>query len=223
MIGLWLVIVMSAIRIVPEYRRLVVLRLGKYNDTRGPGLVFIIPIIDNPIVVDLRETKQEFPRQSAVTQDGINISADLTVTWRVADPMKSVVYTRSVAQASQDAAIATWRSVIHDFPAGKLQAEREQINSELCARLDQATAEWGVKVTAFDIREMVLPPSVQSAARLQMSLVGLRGKVGQSLMPDGTVLLELSAVADELLTTGEEVVVTEIENSRLRVARVTRP
>ena len=112
-------------------------------------------------------------------------------------------------------------SAIHDLPAARLLAERERIISGMRAQLDGATRQWGIEVTAVEVREMVVPPGVRPVARHEMDLIGARGKVGQSLMPNGTVLVELNAVADELLTTGEEVVVTGIEDSRLRVARAT--
>jgi regulator of protease activity HflC (stomatin/prohibitin superfamily) len=218
-IGLLMALAATAVRIVPEYQRLVVFRLGRVLGARGPGLVLLLPAIDRAIAIDLRETAQEFLRQSATTRDSISVSVDAVVRWKVVDPVQSVVCVGNLAQALLEAAVAALRSAIHDLPAARLPAERERIISETRARLDEATRQWGVEVTAVEVREIVVPPGVRPVARHEMDLIGARGKVGQSLMPNGTVLVELNAMADELLTTGEEVIVTGIEDSRLRVAR----
>jgi regulator of protease activity HflC (stomatin/prohibitin superfamily) len=221
-IGLIAVFLLSAIRIVPEHQRLVILRLGRYMGVaRGPGLVFVIPIVDTPITVDLREKVQQVPHQTAITKDNASISLDFLIYWQVVDPVQSVVQVRNFVQASQGIATTTLRAVIGDILLANVMTEREHIQSELCARLDEATQRWGVRVRAIEIREIVLPKGAPAATASQGILAGARGKVGQALMPAGTVLIELNAVADELLTTGEEVVVTGMEGTRLRVARAT--
>jgi regulator of protease activity HflC (stomatin/prohibitin superfamily) len=169
-VGLVVVIAISAIRIVPEYQRLVILRLGRYvGKERGPGLVFVIPIVDQPITVDLRETVQEIPHQQSITKDNAGISIDFLIYWKVVDPVQSVVQVRNFVQASQGIATTTLRAVIGDIPLDNVLAERERINLELRTKLDEVTERWGVKVTAVEIREIIPPKDVMDAMTRQMS------------------------------------------------------
>ena len=169
-IGLVAVILFSAIRIVPEYQRLVVLRLGRYvGKERGPGLVFVIPLVDIPIMVDLRETVQEIPHQQSITKDNAGISIDFLIYWKVVEPVQSVVQVRNFVQASQGIATTTLRAVIGDIPLDNVLAEREHINMMLRTKLDEVTERWGVKVTAVEIREIIPPKDVMDAMTRQMS------------------------------------------------------
>ena len=169
-IGLIAVILFSAIRIVPEYQRLVILRLGRYvGKERGPGLVFVIPIVDQPITVDLRETVQEIPHQQSITKDNAGISIDFLIYWKVVEPVQSVVQVRNFVQASQGIATTTLRAVIGDIPLDNVLAEREHINMMLRTKLDEVTERWGVKVTAVEIREIIPPKDVMDAMTRQMS------------------------------------------------------
>ncbi len=165
-----LAIAASAIRIVPEYQRLVILRLGRYvGKERGPGLVFVIPLVDQPLTVDLRETVQEIPHQQSITKDNAGISIDFLIYWKVVDPVQSVVQVRNFVQASQGIATTTLRAVIGDIPLDNVLAERERINLELRTKLDEVTERWGVKVTAVEIREIIPPKDVMDAMTRQMS------------------------------------------------------
>ena len=165
-----LAIAASAIRIVPEYQRLVILRLGRYvGKERGPGLVFVIPIVDQPLTVDLRETVQEIPHQQSITKDNAGISIDFLIYWKVVDPVQSIVQVRNFVQASQGIATTTLRAVIGDIPLDNVLAERERINLSLRTKLDEVTERWGVKVTAVEIREIIPPKDVMDAMTRQMS------------------------------------------------------
>ncbi len=166
---LGIVILASAIRIVPEFKRLVVLRLGKYIGTRGPGLVLIIPIIDTPIEVDLRETVQEIPHQTSITKDNASISIDFLIYWKIVEPAQSVIQVSNFRMASQGIATTTLRAVIGDIPLDNVLAEREHINNMLRQKLDEVTERWGVKVTAVEIREIIPPKDIQDAMTRQMS------------------------------------------------------
>jgi regulator of protease activity HflC (stomatin/prohibitin superfamily) len=169
-VGLGAVILFSAIRIVPEYQRLVILRLGRYvGRDRGPGLVLVIPLVDTPITVDLRETVQEIPHQTSITKDNANISIDFLIYWKVVDPVQSVVQVRNFVQASQGIATTTLRAVIGDIMLDNVLAEREHINNVLRQKLDEVTERWGVKVTAVEIREIIPPKDIQDAMTRQMS------------------------------------------------------
>jgi len=159
-----------AIKIVPEYQRLVVLRLGKVLPTpKGPGLVLILPLIDRPIRVDLRETYLEVPHQTCITKDNAPISIDFLIYSRVLDPTASVVKVQDFAGASQGIATTTLRAVVGDIPLDDVLAKREQINHLLQAKMDEVTQRWGVKITTVEIREITPPQEVQEAMTRQMS------------------------------------------------------
>src|ERR671932_20106 len=159
----------QTIRVVREYRRLVVFRLGKCIGARGPGLVLLLPFIDRPVSVDLRELYIEVPHQSCITKDNVPLSIDFLVYRQVVDAVASVVAVTNFAGASQGIAATTLRAVIGDIVLDDVLARREQINEELRRKLDEVTERWGVKVTAVEIREIVPPREVQEAMNRQMS------------------------------------------------------
>ncbi len=159
----------NAIRVVPEYQRLVIFRLGRCIGQKGPGLVLIIPLIDRPVRVDLRELFLEIPHQTCITKDNAPISIDFLVYWKVVDPALSVVKVQDFAGASQGIATTTLRAVVGDIPLDDVLAKREQINQVLRTKLDEVTERWGVKVTTVEIREIVPPKEVQEAMNKQMA------------------------------------------------------
>ncbi len=159
----------QTIRVVREYRRLVVFRLGKVLGAKGPGPVLLIPFVDRPVMVDLRELYIEVPHQACITKDNVPISIDFLVYRQVIDPLASVVAVTNFASASQGIAATTLRAVIGDIPLDDVLAKREQINQDLQRKLDEVTERWGVKVTAVEIREVLPPREVQDAMNRQMS------------------------------------------------------
>jgi regulator of protease activity HflC (stomatin/prohibitin superfamily) len=163
------IVAFMAIKIVPEYMRIVVLRLGKYNATKGPGLVFIWPMIDQPIWADLRENFLEIPQQTCITKDNAPIAIDFLIYWKVLDPAHSVLAVRNFMGAAQGVAMTTLRAVIGDIPLDDVLAKRDQINHVLRAKLDEVTERWGVKVTTVEIREIQPPREVQDAMNKQMA------------------------------------------------------
>ena len=170
-IGLFLIIAFlaSAIKIVREYHRLVVFRLGKYLATKGPGLVLLIPVIDKAVRVDLRELYLEIPRQDSITKDNAPVALDFIMFYKVVDPAMSVVQVGDFAGAALNIASTTLRAVIGDIPLDDVLSKRDEINHILRAKLDEVTERWGVKVTNVEIREIVPPPAVQEAMTRQMS------------------------------------------------------
>jgi regulator of protease activity HflC (stomatin/prohibitin superfamily) len=158
-----------AIKIVREYQRLVVFRLGKCIGERGPGLVFLIPFIDRATWVDLREQYLEVPHQTTITKDNAGISVDFLIYWKVVDPVASVIQVQNFAGASQGIATTTLRAVIGDIMLDDVLAQREHINTVLRTKLDEVTERWGNKVTAVEIREILPPQEIQSAMTRQMS------------------------------------------------------
>lgn len=158
-----------AIRIVREYQRLVVFRLGRVIGPKGPGLVLLIPLVDRASTVDLRELYLEIPHQSAITEDNATISIDFIIFYKVVNPVMSVVEVQYFAGAAQGIAATTLRSVVGDMSLDNVLAKREAMNEVLRVKLDEVTERWGVKVTNVEIREIIPPPAVQEAMTRQMS------------------------------------------------------
>jgi regulator of protease activity HflC (stomatin/prohibitin superfamily) len=169
------VLIANAIRIVPEYQRLVVFRLGRViTKPRGPGLVILIPIIDRAVRQDLREQVREVPHQTAITKDNAPISIDFLWYYKVVDPAESVLNVANFELAAAGIATTTLRAVIGGIPLDEVLSEREHINQMLRTRLDEVTERWGVKVTNVEIREIIPPREVQEAMNRQMSAERIR-------------------------------------------------
>ncbi len=166
-----LVLVYLSVRVVNEYARLVVFRFGRTGPdlVKGPGLVFLIPIVDRPVGVDLREQFIEVPSQTTITKDNAPINVDFLIYWRIVDPLKSVVQVAYFAGALQGVATTTLRAVIGDILLDEVLSKREQINEILRAKLDEVTERWGGKVTTVEIREITPPRDVQDAMNRQLS------------------------------------------------------
>ena len=166
---LLVVFLASAIKIVPEYRRIVVFRLGRCIGAKGPGLVLLIPFVDRPVTVDLREQVREIPAQQSITQDNAPLSIDFLWYYKVFDPVQSVLQVQNFELAAQGIATTTLRSVIGGILLDGVLSEREKINTALRARLDEVTERWGVKVTNVEIREIVPPRDVQDSMNRQLT------------------------------------------------------
>jgi regulator of protease activity HflC (stomatin/prohibitin superfamily) len=166
-----------AIRIVNEYQRLVVFRLGRCIGQKGPGLILLIPIIDRAVKVDLREQVREVPHQISITKDNAPISIDFLWYYKVLDPVQSVVGVGNFELSAQGMATTTLRSVIGGIPLDEVLSQREHINTTLRVKLDEVTERWGVKVTNVEIREIIPPKDVQDAMNKQMSAERIRRAV----------------------------------------------
>jgi regulator of protease activity HflC (stomatin/prohibitin superfamily) len=165
-----LFLIWSTVNIVRQYERLVIFTLGRVtNGAAGPGLVLLVPIIQQPVKVDLREFYIEIPQQTCITKDNAPISIDFLVYSKVFDPEESVTAVTSFSGASQALAATTLRAVIGDIPLDDVLAKREEINNTLRAKLDEVTHRWGVKITNVEIREIVPPREIQEAMNRQMS------------------------------------------------------
>ena len=159
----------ASIRIVPQNRDLVVQWLGRYQDTRDAGLRFLIPVIQNGTIVDMRERVKEIPQQTCITRDNAPINIDFLIFSRVLDARASVFEAQNFDIAVQGIATTTLRAVIGDIPLDDVLAKREQINEVLRTKLDEVTQRWGVKVTTVEIREIIPPREIQDAMNRQMS------------------------------------------------------
>ena len=162
-------ILTSAIKVVREYQRLIVFRLGRSIGRKGPGLVFLIPVVDKAVWVDLREFFLEIPSQTCITKDNAPINIDFLIYFKVLEPELSVIQVADFAGAARGIATTTLRAVVGDISLDDMLAKREQINQVLRAKLDEVTERWGVKVTTVEIREILPPREVQEAMTRQMS------------------------------------------------------
>jgi len=163
------IVLAYSIRVVPEFKRLVVFRLGRCVGAKGPGLVLLIPVVDRAVNVDLREQVREIPHQTSITKDNAGISVDFLWYYKVLNPTESVLQVGSFETAAQGMATTTLRAVIGAIPLDDVLSERERINSLLRTRLDEVTERWGVKVTNVEIREIVPSREITDAMNRQMS------------------------------------------------------
>ncbi len=160
-----------SVRIVAEYDRLVIFRFGRTGPEllKGPGIVFLIPVVDRPVRIDLREQFIEVPSQTTITKDNAPITVDFLIYWRIVDPTRSIVNVANFAGALQGVATTTLRAVIGDILLDEVLSRREQINEILRTKLDGVTERWGGKVTTVEIREITPPRDVQDAMNRQLS------------------------------------------------------
>ncbi len=164
-----ILLLLMMIKIPKEYERIVVFRLGRCIGAKGPGITFLIPMVDVPVWVDLRENFLEIPRQTCITKDNAPISIDFLIYWKVTDPVRSVLQVKNFAGATQGIATTTLRAVVGDIILDDVLAKREEINNLLRTKLDDVTERWGGKVTSVEIREIEPPKMVQDAMTKQMS------------------------------------------------------
>jgi regulator of protease activity HflC (stomatin/prohibitin superfamily) len=166
-----LVILYLSVRVVQQYEKMLVFRLGRTNEQmlREPGLRFLVPIIDRPVKVDIREQFIEVPSQTTITKDNAPINVDFLIYWRIVDPLRSVVNVANFAGALQGVATTTLRAVIGDISLDEVLSKRDQINELLRVKLDEQTERWGGKVTTVEIREIIPPRDVQDAMNRQLT------------------------------------------------------
>lgn len=162
-------ILFRTFRIVPEYERLVILALGRYAGTRGPGISIVIPLLESAVRVDMRERFLDIPAQTAITLDNAPIDIDFLIYYRVTDPRKAVLDVSDVVSASLNMATTILRAVIGDIELDSVLSQRERINNTLRTKLDEITERWGLKITNVEIREIKPPREVQDAMNRQMT------------------------------------------------------
>jgi len=180
-----LIFLANAIRIVPEYQRLVVFRLGRVlEQPKGPGIILLIPVIDRSVKVDLREQIREVPHQISITKDNAPISIDFLWYYKILDPAMSVLQVGNFELSAAGIAATTLRAVIGGIPLDDVLSEREHINNMLRTRLDEVTERWGVKVTNVEIREIIPPREVQDAMNRQMTAERVRRALVTESMGD---------------------------------------
>ncbi len=157
----------AGIRVVKEYERGVIFRLGRLVGARGPGLFFVIPILESMIKVDLRTITYDVPTQEVITKDNVTVRVNAVVYYRVVDPEKAVTEVRDFMYATAQIAQTTLRSVIGQAELDELLSEREKLNARLQQIIDEATNPWGVKVTAVEIKDVELPEEMKRIMAMQ--------------------------------------------------------
>jgi len=166
-IALTLMILSSAIKIVKEYERGVIFRLGRLVGARGPGLFFIIPIFETMVRTDLRTITFDVPSQEVITRDNVTTKVNAVVYYRIMDPEKAITQVENYHYATSQIALTTLRGVIGQAELDELLSEREKLNRQLQKIVDEATDPWGVKVSAVEIKDVVLPEEMQRAMASQ--------------------------------------------------------
>lgn len=162
-----IIILFWAIKIIREYERAVIFRLGKLLGVKGPGLFFIIPIIDSIVKVDLRTGVIDVPKQRVVTKDNVTVDVDAVVYYRVNDPEKAIVHVENYKLATSLLAQTTLRDVLGQVELDHLLSKREEINKKIQKILDEATDVWGMKVSGVTIRDVSLPEEMLRAIAKQ--------------------------------------------------------
>src|SRR2546421_955224 len=164
-----LILLFASLKVVKEYERIVNFRLGKAQAEKGPGIVVVIPGIDKPVRVDLRERFLTIPHQTCITKDNAPVDVDFIVYFKVASAADSVIRVNNFEGAAMGIATTTLRAVVGDIILDEVLSKREEINALLRTKLDEVTTRWGVKVTNVEIREILPPKNVTDAMILQMS------------------------------------------------------
>ncbi|MBI5603790.1 MAG: slipin family protein [Deltaproteobacteria bacterium] len=157
----------SAIRILNEYERGVVFRLGRVIGAKGPGLIILIPIIDKMIKVDLRTVTMDVPAQDVITRDNVSVKVNAVVYFRVMDAVKATVEVQQYLYATSQLAQTTLRSVCGQAELDKILSEREKVNTEIQEILDLHTDPWGIKVSVVEVKQIDLPQEMQRAMAKQ--------------------------------------------------------
>jgi regulator of protease activity HflC (stomatin/prohibitin superfamily) len=162
-----LFLLFSAIKVVQEYERGVIFRLGRFVGAKGPGLFFIIPFIDRMKKVDLRTVTLDVPSQEAISRDNVTLKVNAVVYFRVLDPGKAIIQVEDYRRATWQIAQTTLRNVIGQNELDELLAHREKVNEELQRIIDDQTEPWGIKVSLVEVKDVELPQTMQRAMAKQ--------------------------------------------------------
>lgn len=162
-----LILLVNAIRVLREYERGVVFRLGRLMSVRGPGIIFLIPVIDKMVKVSLRTVVMDVPPQDVITQDNVSIKVNAVIYFRVIQPQKSIVEVENYLTATSQLSQTTLRSVLGQSDLDDLLSQREKINQKLQQIIDAHTEPWGVKVSNVEVKQIDLPQEMQRAMAKQ--------------------------------------------------------
>ncbi len=162
-----LILLFSSIKVVQEYERGVIFRLGRFIGAKGPGLFFIIPVFDKMVKVDLRTVTLDVPTQEAISRDNVTLKVNAVVYFRVMEPGKAIIQVEDYRRATWQIAQTTLRNVIGQSELDELLANREKINEELQQIIDEQTEPWGIKVSLVEVKDVELPQTMQRAMAKQ--------------------------------------------------------
>jgi len=165
--GVVLIVILSGVTVIKEYERGVILRLGNLVGTRGPGLIYVIPMVETIERMSLRIITLDVPAQEVMTRDNVPVEVNAVVYFRVEDPVDAFIQVNNYYMATSQIAQTTLRSVLGQAELDELLAEREKINQKLQEIIDEETDPWGVKVTAVEVKNVELPDSMQRAMARQ--------------------------------------------------------
>jgi regulator of protease activity HflC (stomatin/prohibitin superfamily) len=167
-IAIFVIILLSAaIKVLPEYQRAVIFRLGRLIPVKGPGIIIIIPIVDRLQRVDLRTITMDVPPQEVITKDNVPVKVNAVVYFRVLEPSKAIVQVQNFMLATSQIAQTTLRSVLGQADLDHLLTEREKINQRLQEIIDEQTDPWGVKVSIVELKDVEIPQGMQRAMARQ--------------------------------------------------------
>ncbi|MBD3161887.1 MAG: slipin family protein [Candidatus Eisenbacteria bacterium] len=161
------IILASAIRVLREYERAVVFRLGRAIKDKGPGLIFLIPFVDKMVKVSLRVVVMDVPPQDVITRDNVSVKVNAVVYFRVVDPNRAILEVENFLLGTSQLAQTTLRSVLGQAELDELLAERDKINVQLAEIIDKHTDPWGIKVSAVEVKDVDLPAEMQRAMARQ--------------------------------------------------------
>jgi len=177
------IILSQAIKIVREYERVVIFRLGRFSGVKGPGIFFIIPIIDRVMLLDLRVFTIDVAKQVVITKDNVSVEVDAVIYYRVVDPSRAIIQVENYKLATSLLAQTTLRDVLGQIELDDLLSKRDELNKKLQTILDQHTDPWGIKVTAVTLRDVSLPESMRRAIAKQAE--SEREKRSRIILADG--------------------------------------
>jgi len=213
-----IIVLISAVKVVQEYERGVIFRLGRLQGAKGPGIFFIIPIIDRMVKVDLRVITLDIPSQEAITRDNVTVRVNAVAYFRVVDPNDAIVQVEDFQRATWQISQTSLRSVLGQSDLDELLIHRDQINQKLQQIIDEATEPWGIKVSIVEVKDVELPDSMKRAMARQAEaerekrakIIHAEGEYGaaQQLQDAATVISKVpSAIQLRYLQTLTEIAV----------------
>ena len=208
------VLLMSSIKILNEYERGVVFRLGKFAGVRGPGLIILIPGVEKMTKIDLRVVTMDVPSQDIITKDNVTLTVNGVVYFRVNNPEKSIIQVENFYHATAQIAQTTLRSVIGQYEMDEVLSQREDINNKLQVILDELTEPWGIKVTNVELKAIDLPESMQRAMAKQAEAE--REKRAKIISADGEfqAAKKLAQAAEVLATQKDAITLRYLDTMR---------
>ncbi len=202
-----LILISSIIKIVPEYERGVVFRLGRLQESRGPGIIYVIPLVEKMMRIDMRTITMDVPPQDVITRDNVSVKVSAVIYFRVVDPNRAIVQIENYLFATSQLAQTTLRSICGQQELDDLLSERDKINSRLQEILDVQTEPWGIKVSMVEIKNIDLPQEMQRAIAKQAEaererrakVINAEGEFqAAQRLADASVIIEQHPVALQL-------------------------